>query len=79
MADHRSCHMQTRRAGAAIIVDIVDRNLCHAELIEDALAAGRVAIAIASNALINIVIVDLRVKKGLDAGFEAKFGIVNCT
>lgn len=69
--------MQPGRACRAIVVDIVDGYLRHAELVKDALATGRVAVAVASDALIDIVVVDLGVKKSFDAGFEAKFGVVD--
>ena len=51
----------------------------HAELVEDALTAGRVAVTVAGNALVNIVVVDLSIEEGFDAGFEAEFGVVDCT
>ena len=70
--------MQPCRAGGAVVVDIVDGNLRHAELVEDALAAGRVAIAVACDALFDIVVVDLSVEEGFDARFEAEFGVVDC-
>lgn len=78
MTDHVPCHMQTCRAGGAIVVDIVDGDLRHAELVEDALAAGRVAVAVAGDALFDIVVVDLSVEEGFDAGFKAEFGVVDC-
>lgn len=77
MPNHVPRHIQPCRACGAIVVDIVDGNLRHAELVEDALATGRVAKAVAGDALIDIVIVDLGVKKSFDAGFEAKFRVVN--
>ena len=51
----------------------------HAELVEDALAAGRVAVAVAGDALVDIVVIDLGIKEGFDAGFETEFGVVDCT
>ena len=71
--------MQACRAGGAVVVDIVDWDLRHAKLIEDTLAAGRVAIAVAGDPLVDIVVVDLGVKEGFDAGFEAQLGVVDCT
>lgn len=70
--------MQTRRTRGAVVVDIIDRDLGHAELIEDALAAGAVAVAVAGDALVDIVIINLGVEEGFDAGFEAEFGVVDC-
>ena len=69
--------MQARRAGRAVIVDVEDGDLGHAELIEDALATGRIAIAVACYSLINVVVVDLGVEEGFDASFEAEFGVVH--
>lgn len=71
--------MQPCRAGGAIVVDIVDGDLRHAELVEDALAAGRVAITVAGDTLVDLVVVDLGIEEGFDAGFEADFGVVDCT
>lgn len=71
--------MQARRAGGAIVIHIVNRDLGHAELVEDALAAGAIAVAVARNALVDIVIVDLGVEESFDAGFEAEFCIVDLT
>ena len=78
MTDHVPRHVQPRRAGGAVVVDIVDGDLRHAELVEDALAAGRVAVAVAGDTLVDIVVVDLSVDEGFDAGFETEFGVVDC-
>jgi len=51
--------------------------LRHAELIKNALAAGRIAIAVAGDALIDFIVVDLSVEERFDAGFEAQFGVVD--
>lgn len=77
MTDHVSRHMKTSRAGAAVVVDIIYGDLCHAELVEDALAAGRVAIAVACHALVDVVIVDLGVYEGFDASFKAQLVVVD--
>ncbi len=71
--------MQPCRAGAAVVVDIVDRDLCHAELVENALAAGRVAKAVACDPLVDIVVIDLSIKESFDSGFEPEFVIVDCS
>lgn len=71
--------MQPCRAGGAIIVDIVDGDLRHAELVKDSLATGGVAVAVAGDALVDIVVVDLGIEESFDAGFEAEFGVVDCT
>ena len=77
MTDHVPCHVETRRASGAIVVDIVDGDLRHAELVKDALAASRVAIAVAGDALVNVVVVDLGVQEGFDARFEAELRVVD--
>lgn len=48
-------------------------------MVKDALATGGVAIAVACNALLDVVVVDLSVEHGLDAGFETEFGVVHFT
>ena len=70
MTDHVPRHVQSCRAGGTVVVDIVDGDLGHAELIEDALAAGGVAVAVAGDTLVDIVVVDLGIEKSFDAGFE---------
>lgn len=70
MADELSRHMQTSGAGRAIVIDIVDGDLGHAELIEHTLATGGIAVAIARDALVYIVVVDLRIQHSLDAGLQ---------
>ena len=77
MSDHIPRHIQPRRAGGAIVVDIVDWDLRHAELIEDTLPTCRVAVAVAGDALVHIVVIDLGIEEGFDAGFEAEFGIID--
>lgn len=44
ICDSLPCHLKTGRSSAAVVVDIVDWNLAHAELVEDSLTTGRVAI-----------------------------------
>lgn len=63
--------MQTCRSSGAIVVDIVDWNPRHAELVEYSLAAGAVTVAVAGNTLVDIVVVDLRVEECFDTGFES--------
>ena len=70
-------HGQAGAAGGAVVVDVVDGDLGHAELVEDALAAGAVAVAVAGNALVDVVVVDLGVEQGLDAGLKAELRVVD--
>lgn len=46
-------------------------------MVEDALAAGAVSIAVAGNAHVDVVVVYLGVEHGFDAGFEAQLGVVD--
>ena len=46
-------------------------------MIEHALSAGRITEAVARDSLIDIIVVDLCVEKGLDAGFEAQLRVIN--
>ena len=77
MTDQSLRHMQARRSRAAMVVHIVDWDLGHAELVENALAAGGVAITVAGNGLVYIVIVELGIEKGFDASFKAKFSVID--
>jgi hypothetical protein len=47
------------------------------DLIEDALSACRVSVTITCNALVNLVVVDVRVEHGLDTSFETKLRIID--
>lgn len=75
--DEGAAHGEAGRAGRAVVVDVVEGDLGHAELVEDALAAGGITVAVASDALVDIVVVDLGIKEGLDTGFEAELGVVD--
>lgn len=77
VCDDITGEMETGRAGRAVVVDVVDWDLGHAELVEDALAAGGVAVAVAGDSLVDVVVVDLGVEKGLDSSLEAEFGVVD--
>ncbi len=77
MTDHIPSQMKARRTGGAVVVDIVDWDLCHAELIEHTLAACAIAVAVTRYALIHIIVVDLRIKHGLDASFKPQFGVID--
>lgn len=68
-------HVQTCGAGGAVVVDVVDGYARHAELVEDALATCGVAVAVAGDALVDGVVVELGVEEGFDtglAGFRAQ-------
>ena len=71
----RPGQLQTRAARCTGIVRVVDGDVGHAELIEDALAGGGVAIAVAGDAGLDVVVGDVGVEKGFGAGFEAEFGV----
>jgi hypothetical protein len=75
--NHVATHVEACRARGAVVVDIVHGNTGHAELVEHALAARRVAIAVARNALVNVVVVDVRIEHGFDTGLEAELGVVD--
>ncbi|KAK1841186.1 hypothetical protein CCHR01_16172 [Colletotrichum chrysophilum] len=75
--DKGAGHGEAGAAGGAVVVDVVDGDGGHAELVEDALAAGAVAIAVAGDALVDVVVVDLGVEHGLDAGLEAQLRVVD--
>lgn len=72
-------HRQPRRRRRTVIVLIIYRNARHAELIEDALAARAVAVAVACDAHLDIVVRDVRVKEGFDAGLVAELGVFDFT
>lgn len=46
-------------------------------MVEDSLATSGVAVAVACNSLVDIVIINLRIEHGFDTSFEAKFGVVD--
>ena len=67
-------HVQPRGAGGAVVVDVVDGDGGHAELVEDALAAGGVAVAVACYALVDGVVVYLGVEEGFDSSLGDGWG-----
>ena len=77
MGDNIAGQVQTSGASTAIVVDVVNWDLGHSKLVEDSLAAGGVAIAIACNALIDIVVVDLGIEHSFDTSFESELSVVN--
>lgn len=77
VGDEGPAHVQARGSRGAVVVDVVDGDLGHAELVEDTLAAGGVAVAVAGYALVYVVVRDLCVEQGLDTGFEAELCVVN--
>lgn len=77
VGDDITADVQAGGAGGAVVVDVVDGDLGHAELVEDTLAAGGVTVTVAGNTLVNIVVADLGVKHGLDTGLETELGVVN--
>lgn len=68
--------MQARGARGASIAGVVDGDRAHAKLVENALAAGRVAVAIACNTGLHIIVVDFGIEHGLDASFISKLGVL---
>jgi hypothetical protein len=75
--NHVSSHVETSRTGRAIVVDIINGNTSHAELVEDALTACRIAVAVACDTLVNVVVVDVRVEHSLDTGLKAELWVVD--
>jgi len=69
--------MQTSGTSTAVVVHVVNWDLGHAKLVEDSLTTGGVAVAVACNSLIDIVVVDLGIEHSLDTSFESKLGIIN--
>ena len=56
---HLPRQVQARRARGTCIVGVVNRDPGHAELVENPLAGGRVAVAVAGYARIDVVVIDL--------------------
>lgn len=67
--------LQACRAGRASVIGVVDGNIRHAELIEDALAGRGVAVAVARHTGLDIIVGDVCVEQGLGAGLEAQFWV----
>jgi hypothetical protein len=77
VANHGTRHIQTGAPCRAVVVNVVYWDRRQAELVEDSLAAGGIAITIASDTLVDFVVRDMSIKHGFDASFEADFGIVD--
>jgi len=69
--------VQACRASRAVIINIIDWDLGHAELVEHSLPAGGVSVAIAGDSLVDIVVGDLGVQQSLNASFKAKFCVID--
>lgn len=69
--------MQTRRSSRAVVVDVIDWDLCHSKLVENSLSASRIAITIACYSLIDIVVIDLCIQHSLYTGFKPELCIVD--
>ena len=70
---------QRRAAGAAVVVDIVDRNASEAEAVHGTLAASRVAIHVAHDGLLHVVVRDASVVESLGSSLGRHLGIVPIT
>ena len=68
--DERPGELQARGARRARVVRVVDGDVGHAELVEDTLAGGGVAVAVACHARLYVVVRDVCVQQGLCARFE---------
>ena len=64
------------RAGRAVVVDVDDRDAGQAELVERALAVGRVAVAVARVGLLDVVVGDAGVGERLLARLLRPVGVV---
>lgn len=71
--------MEAGAAGGTGVVGVVDWDAVHAELVEDALAGCGVAVAVAGDACLNVVVVDLCIEHGFGAGFKAEFWVLSAT
>ena len=60
--------VQRGRAGRAVVVDVEDRDAGHAQLVDRPLARGRLTVAVADVALLDLAVVDARVRERLGAG-----------
>jgi hypothetical protein len=69
--------MQASASSRAIVVDVVNRDLGHAELVKHTLTASAVAVAVAGHSLVNIVVVNLGIKHSLDTSLETQLGVVD--
>ena len=69
--------MEASSTGWAVVIYVVDGYFGHAELVEYSLATGGVAVAVAGDALVDVVVVDLCIKHGFDASFETELGVVD--
>src|SRR5690606_26319173 len=67
---------QRRRAGRAVVVDVVDRHAGQADLVDRALAAGRVAVAVADRHLLDLLVRDARVGQRLLPGLLRHLRVV---
>src|SRR5262249_21283441 len=68
--------VERARAGRAIVVDVVDRNAGQAELVDGALAAGRVTVHVTDEGFLDLLVRDAGVFERLLARFLGHLGII---
>lgn len=64
------------RAGRAVVVDVDDGDTGHAELVEDTLATGRVAVNVTGSCGLHSIVGDTSVDEGLDGRLDTKVVIL---
>lgn len=77
MTDDIPGEVQACRASRAVVINIINWDLGHAELVEHSLPAGGVSVAIAGDSLVDIIVGDLGVQQGLNTSFEAEFCVID--
>jgi hypothetical protein len=77
VGNHVPAHVETSGSGRTVVVDVVDRDTGHAELVENALSTRRVAITVACYALVDVVVVDVCIEHSLHASLEAELRVID--
>lgn len=75
--DNITSQVQTSGTSTAVVVNVVNWDLGHSELVKHSLATGGVAVAVACNSLVDIVVVDMGIKHSLDTSLESELSIIN--
>lgn len=74
--DQSAGEVDTTRSRGTSVVGVVYRDAGHAVLVENALAGARVAIAEARNTCLDLVVIDLGIKQGLQPSLIAHLRVI---
>ncbi len=77
--ERRGSEVEGGRTSGAVVVDVDDGDTSHTELVEDTLTTGRVTVDITSGGVLDVIVGEASVDKGLNGTFETEDRVVLVT